>query len=49
MRDRHDKKTVDLFTLARPVGRPRKHVSNAVKQALYRQRKNNEASKKCQS
>ena len=48
MRDRHDKKTLDLFTLARPVGRPRKHVSNAVKQALYRQRKN-EALKKCQS
>ncbi len=48
MRDRHDKKTADLFTLARPVGRSRKHVSNAAKQALYRQRKN-EASKKCQS
>ncbi len=39
MRDKQDKKTIDIFTGARPVGRPRKHVSNAVKQKLYRQRK----------
>lgn len=48
MRDKKDKNTLDIFTLVRPVGRPRKHVLNAVKQALYRQRKN-EAAKKCQS
>ena len=48
MRDVKDKKTGDLFSLAWPVGRPRKHSSNAVKQALYRQRKH-EALKKCQS
>lgn len=39
MRDQKDKLTADIFTGAKPVGRPRVHVSNAVKQKLYRQRK----------
>lgn len=39
MRDKKDKQTIDIFTLARPVGRPRKHVSNAAKQSHYRKLK----------
>jgi hypothetical protein len=39
MRDKKDQSTMDIFTGNRPVGRPRKHISNAVKQKLYRQRK----------
>jgi hypothetical protein len=39
MRDQKDKLTSDIFTGARLVGRPRVHVSNAVKQKSYRQRK----------
>ena len=39
VRDQKDKLTADIFTGAKPVGRPRVHVSNAVKQKLYRQRK----------
>ena len=39
MKDKKDQNTVDLFTGKLPVGRPRKHISNAVKQKLYRQRK----------
>lgn len=39
MRDKKDSSTIDIFTLSRPVGRPRKYTSNAVKQKLYRQRK----------
>ena len=42
MRDKKDKSTIDIFTLAKPVGRPRKHISNAAKQKLYRQRKQEE-------
>jgi hypothetical protein len=39
MKDQKDKLTVDIFTNSKPVGRPRVHVSNAVKQKHYRQRK----------
>lgn len=39
MRDKKDKQTLDIFTLTRPVGRPRKHVSNAAKQSHYRKLK----------
>jgi len=39
MRDQKDKLTADIFTGAKPVGRPRVHASNALKQKLYRQRK----------
>jgi len=39
MRDKTDKQTLDIFTLNKPVGRPRKYISNAVKQRVYRQRK----------
>lgn len=47
MRDKKDKNTIDIFTLSRPVGRPRKHSSNAAKQLHYRKQKNE--AKKCQS
>jgi len=39
MRDHKDKLTADIFTGAKPVGRPRLHANNALKQKLYRQRK----------
>lgn len=39
MRDQKDKLTADIFTGAKPVGRPRVHANNALKQKLYRQRK----------
>lgn len=39
MRDQKDKSTADIFTGSKPVGRPRVHADDAVKQKLYRQRK----------
>jgi hypothetical protein len=44
MQDKKDKSTIDIFTGARPVGRPRVHQSNAMKQRLYRQRKKGKTS-----
>ena len=38
MKDKRDQTTVDIFTLQKPVGRPRQHLSNADKQKSYRQR-----------
>lgn len=39
MRDKKDQQTIDIFTGKKPVGRPRKHLTNAHKQYAYRQRK----------
>jgi len=41
VRDQKDKLTVDIFTGSKPIGRPRVHANNALKQKLYRERKKN--------
>ena len=41
VRDLKDKITADIFTGSKPVGRPRVHANNALKQKLYRERKKN--------
>lgn len=40
MKQQDDTKTADMFGDVKKAGRPRKHKSNAAKQAAYRSRKN---------
>lgn len=44
MKDHSDKSTHDIFTGSVPVGRPRKHLTNADKQRAYRARKKQDSS-----